>query len=91
MKRRKFIRYGVSSLLAAPLIQYGCGRTYYEDLYASPLVSVRDQFASSLQFRPGQMVAEFNDVCFNEEVGVVHGPVRTQFGYHLIEVTARDE
>jgi peptidyl-prolyl cis-trans isomerase C len=41
-------------------------------------------------FGPGQMVREFNDVCFNEAVGVVHGPVKTQFGYHLIEVTKRD-
>lgn len=43
------------------------------------------------EFSPGQMVKEFNDVCFNDEVGVVHGPVRTQFGYHLIEVTNRDD
>lgn len=43
------------------------------------------------EFFPGQMVREFNDVCFNDEVGVVHGPVKTQFGYHLIEVTKRDE
>ena len=43
------------------------------------------------EFTPGQMVPEFNDVCFNEEVGVVHGPVRTQFGYHLIEVTKRTD
>jgi peptidyl-prolyl cis-trans isomerase C len=43
------------------------------------------------EFMPGQMVREFNDVCFNEEVGVVHGPVKTQFGYHLIEVTSRSE
>lgn len=41
------------------------------------------------EFSPGQMVKEFNDVCFNDEVGVVHGPVKTQFGYHLIEVTKR--
>lgn len=41
------------------------------------------------EFMPGMMVKEFNDVCFNEEVGVVHGPVQTQFGYHLIEVTKR--
>ena len=59
MKRRNFIKYGVSSLLAAPLIHYGCGRTYYEDLYASPLISVRDQLASSLQFRPGRVVDSF--------------------------------
>ena len=43
------------------------------------------------EFYPGQMVKEFNDVCFNEEVGVVHGPVQTQFGYHLIEVTKRED
>lgn len=43
------------------------------------------------EFAPGQMVREFNDVCFNEEVGVVHGPVQTQFGYHLIEVTDRQD
>ncbi len=43
------------------------------------------------EFGPGQMVPEFNDVCFNEEVGVVHGPVRTQFGYHLVEVIRRKE
>lgn len=42
-------------------------------------------------FGPGQMVKEFNDVVFNDEVGVVHGPVQTQFGYHLLEVTERSE
>ncbi len=41
------------------------------------------------EFGPGQMVKPFNDVCFNDEVGVVHGPVQTQFGWHLIEVTKR--
>ena len=42
-------------------------------------------------FAPGQMVKEFNDVCFNDEVGVVHGRVQTQFGFHLIEVTKRTD
>jgi peptidyl-prolyl cis-trans isomerase C len=36
------------------------------------------------------MVREFDVVVFNEEVGKVHGPVKTQFGYHLIEITKRD-
>ena len=40
-------------------------------------------------FGPGMMVPEFDKVVFNEAVGVVHGPVKTQFGYHLVEVTAR--
>ena len=41
-------------------------------------------------FSPGQMVPEFDTVVFNEAVGDVHGPVKTQFGYHLIEITSRD-
>lgn len=41
------------------------------------------------QFSPGQMVPEFDQVVFSADVGSVHGPVKTQFGYHLIEVTER--
>lgn len=41
------------------------------------------------EFGPGQMVPEFDRVVFNEEVGKVHGPIKTQFGYHLVEITAR--
>ena len=40
-------------------------------------------------FGPGQMVPEFDTVVFHEEVGAVHGPVKTSFGYHLIEITSR--
>jgi len=42
-------------------------------------------------FSPGQMVREFDTVVFNDAVGEVHGPVQTQFGYHLIEVTSRTD
>ncbi len=41
------------------------------------------------EFGPGQMVAEFDTVVFNEDLGTVHGPVKTQFGFHLIEITSR--
>ena len=41
------------------------------------------------EFSPGQMVPEFDTVVFNDYVGKVHGPVKTQFGYHLIEITSR--
>lgn len=40
-------------------------------------------------FGKGQMVKEFEDVVFTAPVGEVQGPVKTDFGYHLIEVTAR--
>lgn len=41
------------------------------------------------EFSPGEMVPEFDRVVFSAEVGKVHGPVQTQFGFHLIEVTKR--
>lgn len=40
-------------------------------------------------FGPGQMVREFDEVVFSGELGKVHGPVKTQFGYHLLEITSR--
>lgn len=41
------------------------------------------------EFSPGMMVREFDEVVFRDEVGKVHGPVQTQFGFHLIEITSR--
>ncbi len=43
------------------------------------------------EFSPGQMVKEFDQVVFNEDVGVVHGPIKTQFGFHLVEITERTD
>ena len=43
------------------------------------------------EFSPGQMVQEFDQVVFSEDIGKVHGPVQTQFGFHLIEITSRSE
>jgi peptidyl-prolyl cis-trans isomerase C len=42
-------------------------------------------------FGPGAMVKEFDQVVFNEEVGKVHGPIQTQFGYHLIYINDRND
>ncbi|MFD3517485.1 peptidylprolyl isomerase [Streptomyces sp. NPDC058657] len=42
-------------------------------------------------FGPGQMVPEFDQVVFSAPVGVVQGPVKTQFGSHLVEVTNRED
>lgn len=42
-------------------------------------------------FGPGQMVPEFDRAVFTGEVGKVQGPVKTQFGYHLLEVTSRTD
>ena len=43
------------------------------------------------EFSPGQMVREFDEVVFKAGIGEVHGPVKTEFGYHLIEITNRDD
>lgn len=42
-------------------------------------------------FGPGMMVPEFDQVVFSADVGTVQGPVKTQFGYHLLEVTSRTD
>lgn len=42
------------------------------------------------EFKPGQMVPEFDTVVFSAPVNEVQGPVKTQFGYHLIEVLSRE-
>jgi peptidyl-prolyl cis-trans isomerase C len=37
------------------------------------------------------MVKEFDEVVFSAPVGEVQGPVQTQFGFHLVEVTQRTD
>ena len=41
------------------------------------------------RFSPGQMVPEFDEAIFSGDVGVLYGPIKTQFGYHLIDITGR--
>ncbi len=43
------------------------------------------------EFGPGMMVKEFDDVVFTADLNSVEGPVQTQFGYHLLEVTSRTD
>lgn len=42
-------------------------------------------------FGKGQMVPEFEQAAFAAEIGQVVGPVKTQFGFHLIKVEAKNE
>jgi len=41
-------------------------------------------------FGRGQMVNEFEVAAFENDVGTIVGPVKTQFGYHLIIVTGHE-
>jgi|TARA_B110000908_G_scaffold162320_1_gene207636 peptidyl-prolyl cis-trans isomerase C len=43
------------------------------------------------EFSPGMMVPEFDKVVFSAPLNTVQGPVKTQFGYHLLEVTSRED
>ena len=45
-------------------------------------------------FKRGAMVPEFDAACFDEGVELgskVYGPIKTQFGYHLIQVNERSD
>ncbi|NQZ12065.1 MAG: peptidylprolyl isomerase [Algicola sp.] len=41
------------------------------------------------EFKPGQMVKAFDNVVFKKPLLEVHGPVKTQFGFHLIKTLYR--
>lgn len=41
------------------------------------------------EFGPGKMVKAFDNVVFKKPLLTVHGPVKTKFGYHLIETIYR--
>lgn len=43
------------------------------------------------EFTRGQMVPEFDEAVFSMEKGEVRGPVKTQFGYHLIKLNEKTE
>jgi len=42
------------------------------------------------EFGPGKMLKAFDNVVFKKPVLTVHGPVKTKFGYHLIETIYRN-
>ena len=56
-----------------------------------PLVRIAWIVLRLCSFCRGQMVKEFDTVVFSAPLNVVQGPVKTQFGYHLLEVTSRQD
>ena len=41
------------------------------------------------EFHPGEMVKAFDNIVFKKKILEVHGPVKTKFGYHLIQTIYR--
>ena len=41
------------------------------------------------EFGPGKMLKAFDNVVFKKPVLTVHGPIKTKFGFHLIETIYR--
>lgn len=50
----------------------------------------KEQGGNLGSFSRGMMVPEFEEAAFASEIGVVTEPVKTQFGYHLIKVEAKN-
>ncbi|WP_438865334.1 peptidylprolyl isomerase [Neptunicella sp.] len=42
------------------------------------------------EFGPGKMVKAFDNVVFKKPILQVHGPIKTQFGFHLIKTLYRN-
>ena len=68
------------------------GEVSFEDCAKECSSCPSGQAGGSLgEFGRGQMVPEFDEACFSMTVGELRGPIKTQFGYHLIRLDAFNE
>ena len=65
------------------------GREFPEVAQAYSSCPSKEQGGDLGEFGPGIMVKEFDEVVFKAELNSLQGPVKTQFGYHLVEVLGR--
>ncbi len=73
------------------LAALNAGETTFEDAAAAHSSCPSSAEGGCLgDFGRGQMVPEFDSACFEMEVGEVRGPVKTQFGYHIIRLNAKN-
>lgn len=74
------------------LAQIQNGEKTFEDAAKESSTCPSGQQGGDLgEFGKGQMVKEFEDAAFAAEIGAIVGPVKTQFGFHLIKVEAKSE
>lgn len=74
------------------LAEINAGSITFEDAAKAHSTCPSGKEGGSLgDFGRGQMVPEFDEACFAMEVGETRGPVKTQFGYHLIRLNSKGE
>lgn len=74
------------------LAEFSKGETSFGSLAAQySTCPSKSQGGSLGSFTPGTMVKEFDEVVFspNTMMGEINGPIKTQFGYHLLVVDKR--
>jgi peptidyl-prolyl cis-trans isomerase C len=62
------------------------GKNFEELATEKSLCSSKKRGGSLGWFSRGQMVKEFEQACFNSKKGQIIGPIKTQFGYHIIKI-----
>ena len=62
------------------------GKDFEEVAMEKSLCPSKKKGGSLGWFGRGQMVKEFEDACFNGQKGQIAGPVKTQFGWHIIKI-----
>ena len=74
------------------LAKINAGEVSFEDAARNESSCPSSQSGGALgEFTRGQMVPEFDEAVFSMAVGEVKGPVKTQFGFHIIKLTAKNE
>lgn len=62
------------------------GKDFAETAKEKSLCSSKKKGGDLGWFGRNQMVKEFEQACFNGNKGDIIGPVKTQFGYHIIRI-----
>lgn len=70
----------LAKLIEKPDLFDELAKTYSEDIATSK------EGGNLGYFTRGQMVKPFEDAAFNAKIGEIVGPIKTNFGYHLIKV-----
>jgi peptidyl-prolyl cis-trans isomerase C len=73
----------------AVLVELSNGRNF-EDLARTRSIDPTSEIGGDIgYFTKNRLVPEFEEVCFNMQIGEISGIVKTKFGYHIIKLTER--